>query len=442
MSIPILQRQESVLDEMQRKTATLRRVCEYFGRQATFTFLNCASVISQTKLIEGILNALEVGYLLVVAIFRIFISKLETIHTLGLHSKFRTETFQCHARPTLTALNSVLKRLRKHFILILDEIDHLTSNTNTFLYAAFQWPQTITNKLIVIGKGLFNFGGTRFFTFSYTIYLFFDPHAGVANSIDLTERLLPKLRLGQPPETLVFAPYTKDDITQIIKSKIENESVCVLNFNIMIINLSKEGCMDGAAVELCSRKVAAMTGDLRTALHVMKQTTYVDIYRIITNILSTFIDAHEPSTPRGCREVLGVLNGVFSSPLARARLPLQPRLLLAVAVVLSSNKKVQDTGSLGSITMSCFATTSNISRQSDKALDVVSLTNAYHRACDVVKVPRLEGEDLDAALQILESQSFIARAPSGKLLLQVNAATAKLAIADNQLIAQVTGLNL
>uniref|UniRef100_A0A7I5E608 ATPase_AAA_core domain-containing protein n=1 Tax=Haemonchus contortus TaxID=6289 RepID=A0A7I5E608_HAECO len=305
------------------KLQTLRRVCEYFGRQTTFSFLNCASVTSQTKLIEGILNALE-----------------------------------SHARPTLTALTTVLKGLRKHFVLILDEIDHLTSNTNTFLYAAFQWPQTITNKLIVIG---------------------------VANSIDLTERLLPKLRLGQPPETLVFAPYTKDDITQIIKSKIANES---------------EGCMDGAAVELCSRKVAAMTGDLRTALHVMKQTT----------------DAHEPSTPRGCREVLGVLNGVFSSPLARARLPLQPRLLLAVAVVLSSNRK--------------------------KALDVVSLTNAYHRACDVVKVPRLEGEDLDAALQILESQSFIARAPSGKLLLQVNAATAKLAIADNQMIAQVTGLNL
>ncbi|KAK6023819.1 ATPase, AAA family [Ostertagia ostertagi] len=291
------------------KTATLRRVSEYFGSQAIFTILNCASVTSQTKLIEGILDTLKEG-------------------------------------------------LRKHFVLILDEVDHLTSKTNSFLYAAFQWPQTITNKLIVIG---------------------------VANSIDLTERLLPKLRLGQPPETLVFAPYTKEDIAQILKSSMAEES---------------EGAMDTAAVELCSRKVAAMTGDLRTALHVMKQTR----------------NAHEPSTPRGCREVLGVLNGVYSSPLARARLPLQPRLLLAVAVALSSNKK--------------------------NALNVISLTNAYHRACEVVKVPRLEGEDLDAALQILESQSFLAPGPGGKLLLQVNAATAKLAIADNIMIAQVTGLNL
>ncbi|PIO62683.1 ATPase, AAA family [Teladorsagia circumcincta] len=305
------------------KTATLRRVSEYFGSQAIFTILNCASVTSQTKLIEGILDTLE-----------------------------------CSSRPTIANLTSVIKGLRKHFVLILDEVDHLTSKTNSFLYAAFQWPQTITNKLIVIG---------------------------VANSIDLTERLLPKLRLGQPPETLVFAPYTKDDIAQILKSSMAEES---------------EGAMDTAAVELCSRKVAAMTGDLRTALHVMKQTR----------------NAHEPSTPRGCREVLGVLNGVYSSPLARARLPLQPRLLLAVAVALSSNKK--------------------------NALNVTSLTNAYHRACEVVKVPPLEGDDFDAALQILESQSFLAPGPGGKLLLQVNASTAKLAIADNIMIAQVTGLNL
>ncbi|PIO67825.1 hypothetical protein TELCIR_10416 [Teladorsagia circumcincta] len=305
------------------KTATLRRVSEYFGSQAIFTILNCASVTSQTKLIEGILD-----------------------------------TLKCSSRPTIATLTSALKGLRKHFVLILDEVDHLTSKTNSFLYAAFQWPQTITNKLIVIG---------------------------VANSIDLTERLLPKLRLGQPPETLVFAPYSKDDIALILKSSMAEES---------------EGAMDTAAVELCSRKVAAMTGDLRTALHVMKQTR----------------NAHEPSTPRGCREVLGVLNGVYSSPLARARLPLQPRLLLAVAVALSSNKK--------------------------NALNVTSLTNAYHRACEVVKVPPLEGDDFDAALQILESQSFLAPGPGGKLLLQVNAATAKLAIADNIMIAQVTGLNL
>ncbi|VDL84258.1 unnamed protein product, partial [Nippostrongylus brasiliensis] len=251
-----------------------------------------------------------------------------------------------------------LKDLRKHFVLILDEIDHLVSKTNSFLYAAFQWPFSVNNKLTVIG---------------------------VANSIDLTERLLPKLKLAEPPKTLVFGPYSKENIAQILKNKISDDATLA---------------MDAAALELCSRKVAAMTGDLRTALHIVKQTRNVK----------------EPSTPQSCREILGVLNGVYSSPLARARLPLQPRLLLAVALAMTSNKK--------------------------NNLNINSLTNAYHRACDVVKVPRLEGEDFDAALQILESQSFLAPGSGGKLLLQVNAPIAKQAIADNAMIAQVSGLNL
>ncbi|RCN23776.1 hypothetical protein ANCCAN_30536 [Ancylostoma caninum] len=75
-------------------------------------------------------------------------------------------------------------------------------------------------------------------------------------------------------------------------------------------------------------------------------------------------------------------------------------------------------------------------------LTVNSLTNAYSRACDVVKLPRLEGDDFAAAMQILESQSFIMEYPGGKLVLKVDADTAKSAIADSGMIAQVSGLNL
>uniref|UniRef100_A0A0K0DAF8 ATPase_AAA_core domain-containing protein n=1 Tax=Angiostrongylus cantonensis TaxID=6313 RepID=A0A0K0DAF8_ANGCA len=299
----------------------MKLVCQYFGHRVVSTILNCASVHTQLEIVRSILDAVGLS-----------------------------------ARPSLPTLSTTLKGLKKHFVLILDEIDHLASKTNSFLYTTFQWPQTITAKLIVIG---------------------------IANSIDLTERLLPKLKMSQPPKALVFAPYSKDEIAQILKNKLSVES---------------DWTMDPAALELCSRKVAAMSGDLRTAFHVMKQT-----------------HSGEPGTPRGCRQVLGMLSNVYSSPLARARLPLQPRLLLAVAVAMSSNKSV---------------------------LNVVSLTNAYSRACDVVKIPRLEGEDFTAALQVLESQSFIKEGSGGQLVLQVNAATAKTAIADNVMIAQVSELNL
>ncbi|KIH69566.1 ATPase, AAA family [Ancylostoma duodenale] len=309
------------------KSATMSLVMKHFGSQILSCTLNCASIHSENEMIKSIL-----------------------------------ENMKGSLRPSLAALGSALQGLRKHFVLVLDEIDHLASKTNSFLYTTFQWPHTISSNLIVIG---------------------------IANSIDLTERLLPKLKLTHPPQTLVFAPYSKEAIAEILKDKLSTES---------------DDTMDAKALELCSRKVAAMSGDLRAALHVIKHTRNVNA----------------PSTPRGCREVLGVLNGVYSSPLARARLPLQPRLILAVALAMSSNKK--------------------------NVLTVNSLTNAYSRACDVVKLPRLEGDDFAAAMQILESQSFIMECPGGKLVLKVrffvDTDTAKSAIADSGMIAQVSSLNL
>ncbi|KAK6730150.1 hypothetical protein RB195_006923 [Necator americanus] len=282
------------------KSATMSLVLKRLDSQIISTTLNCASLHSQNELITSILKALRSS-----------------------------------ARPSLTALASVLKGLEKHF-----------------------WPYSVTAKIIVIG---------------------------IANSIDLTERLLPKLKLSHPPKTLVFTPYSKEVIAEVLKSKMSAEM---------------GDAMDERAVELCSRKVAAVNGDLRAALHITKQMR----------------NLNETSTPRGCREVLGVLNGVYSSPLARARLPLQPRLILAVALSVSSSKK--------------------------SVLTVNSLTNAYSRACDVVKVPRLEGDDFAAAMQILESQSFIVESPGGKLILKVDADTAVSAIADSAMIAQVSKLNL
>ncbi|VDM78070.1 unnamed protein product [Strongylus vulgaris] len=146
---------------------------------------------------------------------------------------FSERTDKSSARPSLPALTQAFEELSKHFVLVLDEIDLLASKTNSFLYTAFQWPHTMNSKLIIIG---------------------------IANSIDLTERLLPKLKLGHEPQTLVFTPYSKETIAEILKEKMSADS---------------DDTMDVKAVELCSRKVAAMSGDLRAALHVIKHTRYV-----------------------------------------------------------------------------------------------------------------------------------------------------------------------
>ncbi|EPB74703.1 hypothetical protein ANCCEY_06186 [Ancylostoma ceylanicum] len=99
------------------KSATMSLVLKHFGHQVLSATLNCASLHSESEMIKSILGNMK--------------SSL---------------------RPSLAALSSTLKALRKHFVLVLDEIDHLASKTNSFLYTTFQWPHTISSNLIVIGE--------------------------------------------------------------------------------------------------------------------------------------------------------------------------------------------------------------------------------------------------------------------------------------------------
>ena len=60
------------------------------------------------------------------------------------------------------------KSLKSNILLILDEIDRIDSKGNEVLYSIFEWPYLRNSRLILIGLG---------------------------NSLDLTERLLPRLKV-------------------------------------------------------------------------------------------------------------------------------------------------------------------------------------------------------------------------------------------------------
>lgn len=85
---------------------------------------------------------------------------------------------------------------------------------------------------------------------------------GIANSMDLTERFLPRLKLlNCEPKVLHFPQYTVPDITLILCDRLErinSSSSSNINF------------IDKSAIELTARKVAS-TGDLRRALDILRQ---------------------------------------------------------------------------------------------------------------------------------------------------------------------------
>ena len=126
---------------------------------------------------------------------------------------------------------------KKICIITLDEIDHLLSMDLSGLYTIFEWALNPKSNLILIG---------------------------IANALDLTDRFLPRLKARNlQPELLSFAPYTVDQITAVVTSKLrsllpEDSDPKQLPF------------LQPQAVKLLARKVTAQTGDLRKAFDIVR----------------------------------------------------------------------------------------------------------------------------------------------------------------------------
>ena len=113
-----------------------------------------------------------------------------------------------------------------HIILIIDEIDFLLNKFQTLLYHIFNWSTYQNSKLIII-------------SISNLIYI---------------NKLLPLKtvsRFGQ--NKILFKPYTKEEIREIIEYK-------GVNLNIF----------DEDALKLVSMKVAAINGDLRRVILILR----------------------------------------------------------------------------------------------------------------------------------------------------------------------------
>ena len=122
-------------------------------------------------------------------------------------------------------------------MLILDEIDQIEKSIKSpaDLYKIFEWPFLPSSKLILIG---------------------------IANSLDFTERLLPRLELKPEckPKILNFTPYSKEDIIMIIKDRLKD------------IEESHNNCViiEDKALGLCATKIASTNGDIRKVLDICR----------------------------------------------------------------------------------------------------------------------------------------------------------------------------
>ena len=83
---------------------------------------------------------------------------------------------------------------------------------------------------------------------------------GIANGLDLLDRVLPNLSRTNHPDQLNFIPYKAAQITTLIKARLTPEM------------LTK---VEPTAIMMCAKRVAALAGDARKALDVLRRATEI-----------------------------------------------------------------------------------------------------------------------------------------------------------------------
>lgn len=121
---------------------------------------------------------------------------------------------------------------RQFTVVLVDELDQLWTRKQDVMYNLFDWPNNRHSRLVVVA---------------------------VANTMDLPERVLVKRvssRIGM--QRLTFQPYTHEQLVTIVTMRLQG----VQAFSVK-------------AMELCARKVAALSGDARRALDICRRAAEI-----------------------------------------------------------------------------------------------------------------------------------------------------------------------
>lgn len=137
-----------------------------------------------------------------------------------------------HRKKTSADLKELVTRQKDAVLVVLDEMDCLITRNQEILFELFAL--TTMSRFVLVG---------------------------ISNSLDFTNKFLPRLsRNGVEPQLLQFLPYSCDQIRSIIVNKLE--SLCEDKEN---LDGAPRGLFHPAALQLCCKKSASTTGDLRNA---------------------------------------------------------------------------------------------------------------------------------------------------------------------------------
>ena len=206
---------------------------------------------------------------------------------------------------------------KQTILLVLDEIDQLDSKSQEVLYSLFELPYLHNSKLVLVG---------------------------IANALDLTDRILPRLKLreGFCPAELTFPAYSRAEIVAILKSRLSN----------FLLNSDKP-LFHPRALEFLAGKISALSGDVRKALDVCRRALELSEIEARKQTLLKPLDPCEAGSPGPVAtirpidvpQILKIVNEIYCSTVTVAMrngsnddLPLQQKLLIASLLLMSNHK--------------------------------------------------------------------------------------------------------
>ncbi|XP_075991773.1 uncharacterized protein LOC142987106 [Anticarsia gemmatalis] len=281
------------------------------------------------------------------------------------------------------AIEKYLNKKHKMILLVLDEIDQLDSKRQSVLYTIFEWPAMANSRIVLIG---------------------------IANALDLTERTLPRLqaRCSLRPNTLHFAPYTKEQIINIFTTVLASED--------------KSNLFSPVALQMLAAKIAAISGDMRRALDIgrrvielAKRTKFSD-NQSVDNMMK------DATVTVELKQVLEVLNEVYGgSTKIEADVddgfPLQQKLILCSLMLMLTKGKAKD-------------------------IVMGKLHDVYKKVATARNIVPLDMGEMAAACSLLEARGAVrvgggAAARARRLRLQWDRADLAAALRDKTLLASI-----
>ncbi|GBN49465.1 Cell division control protein 6 [Araneus ventricosus] len=226
---------------------------------------------------------------------------------------------------------SIADTLKKHvsasktpIVLVLDEIEQLDCKGQQVLYNLFEWPHIPQSMFILVT---------------------------ISNAMDLTDRILPRLHTFKyQPKLMNFSPYTKDQIVSILEDRLSE------------VQANGVPVIKPIAIQLCARKIAADSGDIRKALNVCMRAIQIVEKKLSKDVTlkTTSDDRCNPGSPMkrvastqcvDVQEISAVLHKIYGSRLQTSSfaansetvtMPLHSMILLCTLVLMKKHCKSQD----------------------------------------------------------------------------------------------------